>query len=314
MDFEGFWQAFPKTLLEFEAAFSDESACRQALVELRWGGTATCDRCGSTRVWELRDGRFECGSCGRQFSVTCGTPLHGTRKPLRLWFRAIWEMMARKNGISAKDLQRIMGFGSYETAWSWMHKLRGCMRRTDRSPLTGQLQVDDTYIGGLDTRPGRPNGNKAVVFVAAEPKGRTRMEHSPNIKAPSVRSFAERNLAPGASVTTDGYRSYSAKSLSPRSHLRHVQTRKRHLTNDPLLQAHTAMSLFKRIWIGTYHGAPRDKHIQAYLDEFEFRHNRRHTVGVGRIVARVLGILASSPRITYSDIISAVPCRRFATA
>lgn len=311
MDAEVLWRLFPRTFPEFDAAFQDEARCRQVLIELRWGGVPTCDRCGCRETWALSSGRFECRSCGRQFSVTSGTILHGTRKPLRLWFRAIWEMMSRKNGISARDLQRIMGFGSYETAWTWLHKLRACMSRPGRPPLTGPLQLDDTYVGGLDNRPGRPDGNKAVVFVAVEPGGRARMEHSPNLKGSTIRDFANRNIAPGGHVTTDGYRSYSAKSLGPRRHHQHVQNKKRHISTDPLLHAHTVMSLFKRVWMGTYHGAPSRKHLQSYLDEFEFRHNRRRTAGTGRIVARVLQILASSRTRTYADIISVVPCRRF---
>ena len=123
-DAEMLWRDFPKTLPEFEEAFPDDDACREFLIRIRWGDRPRCGRCGEEQMWGLKNGLFECSRCGYQTSVTAGTPLHGTRKPLKLWFRAMWEMVARRNGISAKDLQRILGLGSYETAWVWMHKRR----------------------------------------------------------------------------------------------------------------------------------------------------------------------------------------------
>lgn len=314
VDFEAIWRDFPGTLAEFERTFPNEESCRKFLINLRWGEFARCYRCDSQSLWALRNGRFECQQCGHQTSVTAGTPLHGTRKPLKLWFRAIWEMTTHKGGISAKDLQRIMGFGSYETAWSWLHKLRRCAFSQNRKQLAGPVQFDDGYVGGLDQRPGRPKGNKALVLVAAETWGRVRMEHSPNLTKQSVKSFADRNIFDDAPVTTDGYRSFSSKSLGNRTHTRHVQPKKRHFSFDPLQQAHFALSLFKRCWIGTYHGAISKKHLQVYLDEFEFRYNRRKTVGVGRIAARLFQSLVSKSRITYDLIAySTVPCQRFAT-
>jgi len=311
-DPEAVWRGFPRTLAGFEDAFPDEESCRRFLIKLRWGPTPKCSRCESEELWQLTNGRFECSSCGRQTSVTAGTPLHGTRKPLKLWFRAVWEMTTHKGGISAKDLQRIMGFGSYETAWSWLHKLRRCAFTRQREPLSGPVQLDDGYVGGLDKRPGRPKGNKALVFAAAEPHGRVRMEHSPNVTKESVKSFVERNISQLSPVTTDGYRSYGKKSLGPRPHDQHIQRKKRHIEFDPLQQAHFALSLFKRCWIGTYHGAVSRKHLQAYLDEFQFRYNRRKTVGVGRIAARLFQSLVGLPPLTYASIVASThPCQRF---
>jgi len=313
-DFEAIWRDFPQTLEGFERAFPDEEACRSFLIKLRWGDLPRCSRCNAESLWELTNGRFECSSCGRQTSVTAGTPLHGTRKPLKMWFRAIWEMTTHKGGISAKDLQRIMGFGSYETAWSWLHKLRRCAFSQSRDSLDGSVQVDDGYIGGLSRQPGRPKGTKALVLVAAEPHGRVRMEHSPDLTKKSVKSFVDRNLTSTSRVTTDGYRSFSAKSLGTRTHSKHVQKKKRHLDFDPLQHAHFALSLFKRCWIGTYHGAVSWKYLQLYLDEFEFRFNRRNTRGVGRIAARLFQSLVGYPPMTHSSIVSSIrPCLRFET-
>lgn len=307
------WRGFPRTAQEFDAAFGNEAACRRLLVELRWGGTPVCIRCGSDRTWELGSGRFECCSCGCQMSVTSGTPLHGTRKPLRLWFRAIWEMCARKNGISAKDLQRILGFGSYETAWVWMQKLRRCMVRHDRLPLEGDVVVDDAYFGAPSDRPGRPAEQKAPIFVAAEENGRIRLEHAPDLSVGSVRSFVERNTAEGSHITTDGYGTYSGSSIRRREHRKIIVKRLPRGAGNPIQRAHHAISLARRNWLGTYHGAVSRKHLQAYLDEFEFRYNRRRTEGVGRIVARVLEVLVRSHPITYTTITRSTPHPRFET-
>ena len=122
------WRDFPKTATEFEARFATEADCRAYWIEARWGGKPACARCESTRVWSERDGfLFECAECGHQTSLTSGTLLEKTRKPFKMWFRAVFEISTRRTGISAKDLQRIMGFGSYKTAWTWLHKLRAAM-------------------------------------------------------------------------------------------------------------------------------------------------------------------------------------------
>ena len=130
------WRDFPKTATEFEARFATEEDCREYWIEARWGGKPACARCQSTRVWTERDGfLFECADCGHQTSLTSGTVLEKTRKPLKVWFRAVFEISTRRTGISAKDLQRILGFGSYKTAWSWLHKLRAALVRPKREAL-----------------------------------------------------------------------------------------------------------------------------------------------------------------------------------
>ena len=119
------WYDFPRTATEFEARFATEEDCRAYWIKARWGGKPAC--CNSTRVWSERDGfLFECADCGHQTSLTSGTLLEKTRKPFKTWFRAVFEISARRNGISARDLQRIMGFDSYKTAWSWLHKRQSC--------------------------------------------------------------------------------------------------------------------------------------------------------------------------------------------
>ncbi len=141
-DPDDLWRDFPKTATEFEEQFASEEDCRAYWIEARWGGTPTCARCNSTRLWSERGGTlFECADCGHQTSLTSGTILEKTRKPLKMWFRAVFEISTRRTGISAKDLQRIMGFGSYKTAWSWLHKLRAALPREEAEPLGPFVQM-----------------------------------------------------------------------------------------------------------------------------------------------------------------------------
>src|SRR5512134_2636442 len=286
------WRDFPKTATEFEARFATEEDCRAYWIAARWGGEPACARCGSTYVWTIRDGTtFECRDCDHQTSLTAGTLLEKTHKPLKVWFRAIFEISTRRTGISAKDLQRIMGFGSYKTAWSWLHKLRAAMVRSTSEPLGPFVQVDEALVGGK----GGPH--KELVLVAAEANGRVRLAHVENNDKATVKHFADSQIAPDAGVVTDGHARYDAESLDQRPHEAVVQTKAERRENDAVQGCHWTISLLKRWLLGTHAGAVRDKHLQAYLDEFAFRHNRRKTNGVGRIAARVIEkLVAHRPR------------------
>ena len=301
------WRDFPKTATEFEARFATEADCRAYWIEARWGGRPACARCDGTRVWTIRGGTtFECADCGHQTSLTSGTVLEKTRKPLKVWFRAIFEISTRRTGISAKDLQRIMGFGSYETAWTWLHKLRTAMVRSDSEALGPFVQTDEALVGGK----GGPN--KELVLVASEANGRVRLAHAPNNDVATLKQFADGEIAADAYVVTDGLASYNADSLGDRPHDAIVQTKAQRRENDTLQGCHWTISLCKRWLLGTHAGAVRDKHLQAYLDEFVFRHNRRRTIGVGRIVARVIGQIVATPPRTMRDLVDQTRrCRRF---
>ena len=171
-DKDDLWRNFPKTAIEFERRFATEEACRAYWIEARWGGEPACARCGSKRVWAERGGfLFECADCDHQTSLTSGTLLEKTRKPFKVWFRAVFEISSRRNGISAKELQRILGFGSYKTAWSWLHKLRAALVRPEREPLAQAVQIDEALVGGR-------RGGKSMVLVATETDGRVR-PHTP---------------------------------------------------------------------------------------------------------------------------------------
>ena len=297
------WREFPKTATDFEARFATEEDCRAYWIKARWGGKPACAHCNSTRVWTIREGTtFECADCGHQTSLTSGTLLEKTRKPLKMWFRAIFEISTRRTGISGKDLQRIMGFGSYKTAWSWLHKLRAAMVRSDSEP-----QIDEALIGGK----GGPH--KALVLVAAEANGRVRLAHVENNDKGTIKRFADGQIAHDARIVTDGHAGYNNDSLGQRSHEAVVQTKAERRENDAVQSCHWTISLLKRWLLGTHAGAVSDKHLQAYLDEFTFRYNRRKTNGVGRIAARVIEKLVVHPPRTMRQIIDETKrCRWFA--
>ena len=128
---------YPRTWAEFEARFATEEACATYLAHLRWPSGFQCPGCGGAKAWPLRTGRWQCAGCGRQSSVTAGTIFQGTRTPLTTWFRAMWWVTSQKTGTSAVTLQQVLGLGSYQTAWAWLHKLRRAMVRPGRDRLTG---------------------------------------------------------------------------------------------------------------------------------------------------------------------------------
>ena len=302
------WRDFPKTATEFEARFATEEDCRAYWIEARWGGTPTCARCKSTRVWTERDGLlFECADCGHQTSLTSGTLLEKTHKPLKVWFRAVFEISTRRTGISAKDLQRILGFGSYKTAWTWLHKLRAALVRPERELLGPFVQVDEALVGGRSCP-------KQLILVAAEAGGRVRLAHAENNDEATLKRFADRQVASDAHVVTDGLASYNERSLNERPHEMIVQTKAERRENDTLQACHWTISLLKRWLLGTHAGAVREKHLQAYLDEFAFRYNRRKTSGIGRIAARVIEQLVVREPLTMRTLIDETkPCRWFAS-
>jgi transposase-like protein len=304
------WRDFPKTAMEFDERFKTEADCRAYLIAVRWGGEPACKRCGSKRVWTLSTGTtFECADCGHQTSLTSGTVLEKTRKPLKMWFRAIFEITTRRTGISAKDLQRIMGFGSYETAWTWTHKLRSAMVRSDSEPMGPFVQLDEALVGGK----GGPH--KELVLVAAEANGRVRLAHVENNDTGTCERFVAGQITANANVTTDGHAGYNETSLGERNHDAVVQTKAERAENDAVQACHWTISLLKRWLMATHAGAVRDKHLQAYLDEFTFRHNRRKTSGVGRIAARLIESLVAKPPLTMRKLVDTTRrCRWFGSA
>ena len=165
-------EEYPESLTEFESLFGTEERCREYLLRLRWPDGFACPRCQGGRYWTTKRNLLVCSACEYQVSVLAGTIFQGTHKPLSIWFRAMWYVTAQKTGASALGLQRILGLGSYRTAWAWLHKLRRAMVRPGRDRLSGRVEVDETYLGGKEEgRSGRELGKKVVVVVAAQEDG-----------------------------------------------------------------------------------------------------------------------------------------------
>ena len=163
---------YPRTLQEFDRWFASEEACIAYLRRVRWPDGFRCPACGGSMAWAMARGLVRCSGCQRETSPVAGTVFEGTRKPLRTWFQAMWFVTSQKGGGSALGLQRVLGLGSYQTAWAWLHKLRRSMVRSGRERLSGSVEVDENYVGGVEPGVrGRKTVKKAIVVVAAEKDG-----------------------------------------------------------------------------------------------------------------------------------------------
>ncbi len=298
---------YPRNLLEFDDRFSTDEACRAYLAELRWPSGFRCPRCGGSRTWNVRGVWFECAGCHHQTSVTAGTIFQGTRKPLRLWFHAMWYVTSQKNGASALGLQRILGLGSYLTAWSWLHKLRRAMVRPGRDRLAGAVEVDETYLGGLEEGVvGRQTADKALIAVAAQEDGerigRIRLQHIPDASSSSLHPFVLAAVAPGSIVRTDGWRGYSGLKKLGYKHKVTVLTRRKAKAHELLPRVHLVVSLLKRWIMGTHQGAISHEHLGYYLDEFTFRFNRRTSASRGKLFYRLVQQAVLTEPTPYSEL------------
>jgi len=207
---------YPGTFQEFDKWFSTEEDCLTYISKLRWPQGFSCPSCGLFEVNPsiMRRGLFLCRKCKRQTSITAGTLFHKTHKPFRTWFLAIWFITSQKNGASVLGLKRVLGLGSYDTAWTWLHKLRRAMIRPGRGHLTGAVEVDETYVGGVGEKiRGRGAERKVIVAIAAEVRGRgsgrIRMSILPDVSAASLHEFILNNVQKGSAVRTDGWRGYN---------------------------------------------------------------------------------------------------------
>lgn len=277
---------YPRNLLEFEDRFATDQGCLEYLIQIRWPNGFRCPACQHAEAWHNCRGLFECRNCGRQSSVTSGTILHQTRKPLKLWFRAMWHIANQKYGANALGLQRTLGLGSYNTAWQWLHKLRRAMVRPVRDKLTGVVEVDETYIGGKRSgKRGRGAEGKALVAIAVEDKGeegigRIRLKHIEDASGDSLEKFIEEMVEPGATIRTDDWNGYNGIKKLGYSHIIDP-------SNDMIL-AHRIIALIKRWLLGAYQGAVRQSHLSYYLDEFTFRFNRRVSKSRGKLFYRLV--------------------------
>jgi transposase-like protein len=284
---------YPRNLREFEARFATEQACRDYLFQMRWPEGFRCPKCVSDRYWPVRSVWMQCRQCGHQTSVTAGTIFQDTRKPLADWFRAMYWLTSQKNGASAIGLQAVLGLGSYKTAWTWLHKLRRAMVRPGRDRMSGRVQVDETYLGGVEEGVhGRQTERKSLIVIAVEEDGRRigriRMKRIPDASGSSLTAFLDAAVEPGSTVQTDGWQGYSAVGEKGYVHEVTVVKGKLETASELLPHVHLVVSLLKRWILGTHQGAVSHEHLEFYLDEFTFRFSRRRSANRGKLFYRLV--------------------------
>ncbi|HOX01672.1 MAG TPA: IS1595 family transposase [Candidatus Paceibacterota bacterium] len=289
-------QDYPGTYQQFLQWFGEEAACRRYLLQCRWPDGFACPRCGKkTEPWTTARGYLHCRLCGGEVSATAGTIFEGTRISLRTWFSTIWLVTSQKDGASALGLKRVLGLGSYQTAWAWLHKLRRAMVRPGRDRLGGRIEVDETYVGGSQKAGQRERGaeRRQIVLIALElhwPKGfgRVRMRRVPDVAGSSLVPFICEVAQKGSQILTDGWRGYNGLEDYGYVHKRVVVSD----TGDPahvsLPGIHRLAALLKRWLLSTHQGSVSSKHLDYYLDEYTFRFNRRASRSRGLLFYRLM--------------------------
>jgi hypothetical protein len=322
-------KAFPTTLLDFQRLFPDEGACAAYLYESRWPNGFACPKCrvaGQPYRFQGRPTALRCRACHADTSVTAGTMMHGTKTPLQVWFWAAYLMTAQTPGMSALQFQRQLGIGRYETAFVLLHKLRAAMVRPDRDKIGGEhlVEVDEAAVGGQTRGEGRGVHHMATVVGAVEVRrgdpaeiqrkrkrqkhnkgrpvrgetyaGRLRMSVVPNRGQFALTSFVLDSVAKGTLIFTDGWQGYEPLKRLGYEHESVTLGGDPELAEVALPLIHLVFSNLKAWLLGIHHGVTH-RHLQAYLNEYVFRFNRRfYPRGMFN---SVLGIAATAKGPTY---------------
>jgi transposase-like protein len=294
---------YPRDWHELLEWFPDDGACLRYLERLRWGEGFACRFCGAVDGgwWQMADGLRRCAVCRSETSVTAGTIFAGTRTPLTSWFGAVWYVVNQKQGVSALGLQRVLGLGSYRTAWTWLHKLRRAMVRPGRELLESVVEVDETLVGGVKPgKRGRGADGKALVLIAVERRdggpGRVRMQRVANTTGEVLTGFVLDHVARGSDVHTDGWRGYNDIGRHRFQHFVTTLSASGDPAHVAMPEVHRVASLLKRWLLGTHQGAVSHDQLDYYLDEFTFRFNRRHSRHRGLLFYRLLeGAVTTDP-------------------
>jgi transposase-like protein len=297
---------YPVTSNDFEKRFSSEKACREYLFQLRWPDGFQCPRCENNKAWMNNRLLYQCTKCNYQVSVIAGTIFQGTHKSMQIWFKTIWWLTGQKNGASAIGLARMLGIGSYPTAWAMLHKLRRAMVTPGRNLLSGIVEADEAYIGGKKPgKRGRGATGKALVFIAVEVNesriGRIRLHRIADASAPSLENAIEKNVSHGSTIQTDGWTGYV--NLDSLGYKHELVRKDADMGYNLLPSCHRVASLLKRWLLGTHQGAVRHKYLDYYLDEFTFRFNRRTSKHRGKLFMRLLENAVKINPVTIKKII-----------
>jgi len=306
---------YPRNWSEFLDWFASEEACLSYLEKLRWPDGFVCPACGvAEEPYRSSRARLMCRSCAHQGSVTAGTIFDKTRTPLRVWLAAAWYVTNQKLGVSALGLMRVLGLGSYETAWTMLHRFRRAMVRPERELLKGEVEVDETYLAISDRdKPLSSEGRKSktskiLVAIAVEihqPKGfgRIRLRRIDNDSDTCVVPFVKESIEPGARVRTDGSAAYRSLSKIGFEHNRQVMLGAESPAHITMPGVHRVASLIKRWILGTHYGSVQPEHLDAYLDEFVFRFNRRTSKSRGLLFYRLMQQAVVTAPVTYQSVI-----------
>lgn len=327
----------PSDMPTFIARFGTDEACRAHLFAERWPDGFGCHRCGHARCYPHTTRLiYECADCGKQHSLLAGTIFEQTKTGLSKWFLAIFLVTSSKGGISAAELKRQLGFGSDQTAWVWLHKIRRAMVAPDRQPLSGVVEADEAFIGARKPgKRGRGAEGKSIVACAVEKRqivvapraldpslkgiarqkaaamklkprrvlGRVRLAHVPDATAATLEAFLKAAVGPPATVTTDGHAGYPGLV---RDGVAHAPINLSKTWGDAILHlpaVHLLFSHLKRWLLGTHHGGVSPKHLPRYLDEFVFRFNRRTAKSIAHRFQRVIEIAVDTAATTYWQIV-----------
>jgi len=295
-------EIYPKNFQEFLEQFKDEESCRKYLFDMRWSNGFICPKCKhNAKYWLTSQNMIHCSICEHQASLTAGTIFHGTRKPLLLWFHIMWWVVAQKTGVSASNMMDFMGFGSYNTVWTWLQKLRRAMVRPGRDMLSGIVEVDETFVGGTESgsdKKGRGAETKILVVVATEcigkQIGRVRFRCIDAATAENLIPFIQDNVAQGSTIVTDGWKGYKPLPLKKdgqeKGYIHEVKTisGSGNQAHELLPHVHMVDALLKRWLLGTHQGKVSPKYLPYYLDEFAFRFNRKLSTYRGKLFYRLV--------------------------
>lgn len=284
-------KVYPHTIMDFEKDFSTEEDCEEYLYSIRWKNGFDCPYCHNTACWKMTDGNYRCTKCRKKTSIISGTLFQDSKKSILLWFRAMWLLTNQKQGLNAVSLKNTLGFGNYESAWLWMHKLRTAMVRKDRDKLSGNVEIDEIYLGG--ERPGnRGRGafGKTLILVITEINenkvGRIRLKIVPDASYKSLSNAITELVEKNSLLNTDAWPSYNQIKNDG---FRHHIIRKTESVGENLLpHCNLVASLLKRWLLGTLQGGVKKSHLSYYLDEFTFRFNRRKSKSRGLLFYRLV--------------------------
>jgi transposase-like protein len=299
---------YPNTYRSFVEMFPDDAACAAYLAKLRWSKGFICPACKTKAVpWQTIRGHLVCPFCRKQTSVTSGTIFDKTRTPLTTWFEAAWHVSTAKNGMSAKTLERTLGT-KYRVSWTMLQRFRVAMVDAERKQLSGNIEVDETFVGGVKKSGKRGRGSaKSIVVIAIEIKepsgyGRIRMRHIPDASSASLLPFVCDMASPGSVVHTDGWSGYNGLSAHGFTHKITVQSSSGDPAHVSMPGVHRISSLIKRWILGTHQGSIIPEHLQSYLEEFTFRFNRRTSRSRGLVFRRLLERAVATGPVTERDV------------